>query len=99
MTPRGGSPQEITAGRKRRFPVKPRKGRIRQMADPSSRNWSFHFQLIMIPMHEFVSAFAGRSVKGEGNQSSRNSAAQAAGYADGRRCPSTGRTLSVAEQV
>jgi hypothetical protein len=47
----------------------------------------------------FFGEFAGGSVKGGGNQSFLRSAAKAAGYADGSRCPSTGRILSMAEQV
>ena len=38
-------------------------------------------------------------MNGRGNQSSLGTAVKTAGYADGSRCPSTGRILPMAEQV
>ena len=54
-----------------------------------------------LPAHHELSRgeIAGRSVNGGGNQSSLRTAVNAAGYADGSRCPSTGHILSMAEQA
>lgn len=60
-----------------RFPVKVRKDRIRQIADPSSRQWK---KTLRAAAHREnymeINFFAGRTVKGGGNQSFISRAAE-----------------------
>ena len=78
-----------------RFPVKARKGCTRQNTDPSSRYGEF--PAVCHVSYSTMLFFAGRTVKGGGNQSLIDKAAYATGYADRSRCLSTGRIFLLTE--